>query len=156
MIYTLVGIRCFPVELYQWNMCSFTFRWWIYGLRNGFFHFSWRFIFLNFYLDFSIPLLLIWSFLSLSYLFWLLNPVSIWTFILGCKATETSFQQFCMHSLSKKCTSNFTNRDANLFGTSFECTPYQKKCASNISKYRQWFIFDQFCMHSLSKNSPQI
>ena len=56
-----------------------------------------------------------------------------------------------MHSLSKQCTSNFTNRDTNLFGTSFDCTPYQKRCTSKFQKHRQRFILDQFCMHSLSK-----
>ena len=82
-----------------------------------------------------------------SYVFWL--PLIFELLFSSAKLARTSScDQFCMHSsLSKKCTLNFTNRDTNLFGTSLECTPYQKRCTSKFQKHRQRFILDQFCMH---------
>ena len=56
-----------------------------------------------------------------------------------------------MHSLSKKCTSNFTNIDTNLFGTKFECTPYQKKCALNFTSIDNDLFWTSFACTSYQK-----
>ena len=184
LIYNLVFIRCFPVELYLAMECVFFYfqmvnLWsleWIFSffltiyffqsLFGLFYTFS-AYLFGLFYPS-SGPLLdtgwlrmpitrnfsqILLSFLKIltwalfSYVFWL--PLIFELLFSSAKLARTSScDQFCMHSsLSKKCTSNFTNRDTNLFGTSLECTPYQKRCTSKFQKHRQRFILDQFCMH---------
>ena len=130
-------------------MCSFIFRWWIYGFRNGFFSFFLTIYFFQFLFGLFYPFS-IWTFKPLFYPFSTYLVFSIpFLFILTFKSPI--FLDF--HSRPQSCrglivTTSFTC-------PSFVCTPYQNN-APQISQIETLIYLEPVLIAlPIKKDAPQ-
>ena len=130
-------------------MCSFIFRWWIYGFRNGFFTFFLTIYFFQFLFGLFYPFS-IWTFKPLFYPFSTYLVFSIpFLFILTFKSPI--YLDF--HSRPQSCrglivTTSFTC-------PSFVCTPYQNN-APQISQIETLIYLEPVLIAlPIKKDAPQ-